>query len=75
MKCHCITEINEKLREKGFKLSDKFQMFRVTEHLGLRFALCFPIERLDGQRLKREDPKTMEISHCPFCGEKIREEE
>lgn len=69
MKCNCLNKIDEKLKEKGMKLSSKLLMFQVTEpDLGLKMVAGWPLERLDGKRMLRKDPKVMQMSHCPFCG-------
>jgi len=75
MNCSCFGDLNRALKPKGFQLSDKLSRFRVTGELGLEHTLGFPIERIDGRRLSSKDAKTVEMSHCPFCGAKISDEE
>jgi len=76
MKCECLTRIDEGLKKHGFKLSDKFLTFMVNDaDLSLHMALTWPLERLDGKRLLRKDPKGQIMSHCPFCGQPIKREE
>jgi hypothetical protein len=74
MNCKCLTKVDEKLKEKGFKLSGKLLMFGVDhDTLSMSLTCGWPLERLDGKRLSRSDPKTMQMSHCPFCGKKATE--
>lgn len=75
MNCDCITKVNARLKEQGFKLSDKFFMFAVTDDLSLEFTMGLPLERLDGKRLARKDPKTLQISFCPICGQRAHKDE
>lgn len=74
MQCDCLTTVGAKLKEQGFRLSDKFQMFKISEDMNLRLVLGFPLERLDDKRLKRSDPKTLEMTFCPFCGKQMEPE-
>ena len=64
--CHCI---DAKLKDKGFKISEKLITIRVPE---FKAVLVIPLERVDGAKLKRNDPKTVEASFCPFCGTRLK---
>ena len=56
MNCDCITLVDKELEPKGFRLSTKLFMFRVSEEtLDMRMVMVVPLERLDGGRLKRND--------------------
>lgn len=71
MNCDCIKRIDDKLKPKGLKLSKKLLLFAVGEkQLGLSMACAWPLERLDGKQLRGGDPRTLRMSHCPFCGTK-----
>ena len=74
MMCDCYQKVDEKLKPKGFKLASKLFLYKVQEaDLTLKHVMVLPVERLDGARMKRGDPKTVEISYCPFCGKKQSE--
>jgi hypothetical protein len=75
MKCNCYIDVNERLKDKGFRLSEKLFMFAVDDDLGLTLTMGIPLERLDGKRLQRKDPKTLQISFCPMCGAKQGKDE
>lgn len=69
-KCNCWWTTNNKLKEKGYKLADVCSMLAVTDNLGLHGTHGIPLERADGKKLKRSDPRMLQISYCPFCGQK-----
>lgn len=72
MKCKCLTEVDQKLKEKGFRLSKKLVMYQIDDQsLSLNLVIGWPLERLDDARLRDKDPLTMQMSFCPFCGEKL----
>jgi hypothetical protein len=70
-KCNCWDEMNERLREHGkMMLSDELNILQIDDgEAKLRRAL--PLMRLDGKKPRRDDPKHITISHCPFCGTKL----
>jgi hypothetical protein len=70
MNCNCVERIDAELENRGFRLSSRLFTFRIDENpqLNLRLTMVVPLERLDGKRLRRKDPKTLEVSYCPFCG-------
>jgi hypothetical protein len=65
--CNCWHEKDNKLREMGYKLSDACAMLQIKD-LSLTAKYGLPLQRTDGAKLKRDDPKMITISHCPFCG-------
>lgn len=73
MKCDCWQTRDDGLREKfGLKVADTCSALLINEGtLDLRGIYCLPLERVDGKKLKRSDPKFIEISFCPFCGNKL----
>lgn len=68
--CLCWSETNACLKEKGYKLADVCSMLTVTDELGLHATRGVPLERADGARLKRDDPRMLQVSYCCFCGKK-----
>jgi hypothetical protein len=74
MKCGCLERIDGELAKQGFRVSTKLFLFQVTDDLDLKMVMGLPLERLDGKRLQRKDPKTLQVSHCPFCGMKVRDD-
>ena len=62
--CNCWHETDDRLRKDGYKLADSCAMF--DRSFRVQFGL--PLQRTDGQKLKRDDPRMITISHCPFCG-------
>jgi hypothetical protein len=69
MNCKCLTKVDENLKKRGFKLSSKLLMFSVDEKtLSMKLSCGWPLERIDGKRPNRRDPKTMQMAYCPFCG-------
>jgi hypothetical protein len=70
MNCKCATRIDAELEKRGFRLSPRLFTLRIDEkpEFNLRLTMVLPLERLDGKRLARKDPKTLEVSYCPFCG-------
>lgn len=68
--CSCWSETNARLKEKGYKLADVCSMLTVTDELGLHAMRGVPLERADGARLKRDDPRMLQVSYCCFCGKK-----
>ena len=68
--CECWSTTNKRLKEQGYKLADVCSMLTVTDALGLHAPRGVPLERADGARLKRADPRMLQISYCPFCGQK-----
>jgi len=71
--CDCWSEKEAGLRKLGYKIADVCSTFQVSRDDKLDFKLRrgLPLERVDGKRLKRTDPKTITISHCPFCGKEL----
>lgn len=69
--CNCIADTDGRLREKGYKISNACSHISVTAELGLKAVYCLPVERVDGARLKRSEGRAIQISHCPFCGQKL----
>lgn len=73
MNCKCITVIDKKLEPQGLRLSDKLIGFTINEGEGnliMEMTCLWPIERLDGKKPRSAEPKTMRMTHCPFCGVK-----
>ena len=69
-KCNCLHEKDDRLREKGYKISDACLMLVLADNkLTAQYGL--PLQRTKGERMKRDDPRMITISHCPFCGKKL----
>jgi hypothetical protein len=68
--CNCWNEKDDGLRKQGFKISDACQMLEILR-LSIKAKLGLPLQRLDGAKLKRDDPRMITISFCPFCGRKL----
>lgn len=68
--CSCMEETNEGLNERGFRFSGKLRSFQIRGNT-LKHVWLLPIERTDGKRLKASDPKSISITHCPFCGKPL----
>lgn len=68
--CDCWTQKNKALESKGYILSRKLITFTMgIDSMDLMHLL--PIERLDGKRLKRNEPSGLKMTYCPFCGSKL----
>lgn len=68
--CNCWHEKDNKLREMGYKISDACAMLQI-KNLNLTSKFGLPLQRTDGAKLKRDDPRMITMSHCPFCGAKL----
>lgn len=69
--CTCWSDRDKALREGyGLKISDACEMLTIGG-LTIGHSYCLPLQRADGKKLGRNDPKTITISHCPFCGSKL----
>ena len=71
MNCKCLAEKNAELKKLGFKITPAYSMLAITEDLGLTLTHGVPLVRIDGSRLRRDDPRILQISFCPFCGTKL----
>lgn len=65
--CDCWHKTDALLRAQGFKISDACSALVLTA-VTLEARHYLPLQRVDGGRGKRSDPKGIAISHCPFCG-------
>lgn len=73
MNCDCYTKINEKLKERNLKLIGyAFIMpgFVMTPQIKTEW-----IDRDKAPRGKKTSPTAMIASHCPFCGQKIEQQQ
>jgi len=67
--CNCWSEKDDGLRKMGYKISDACSMLSLNrEALTLSGKYGLPLQRIDGAKPKRSDPKMITITHCPFCG-------
>ena len=71
--CSCWNDKDTALREKfGLKISDACSMLQLDEEkLSLSGKYGLPLQRVNGNAIKRNDPCMIQISHCPFCGKKL----
>lgn len=67
--CKCFKEVEEQLKPYGLRLTGK--VFCLAG-LSLDCNFHIPLERIDGKRLTRSGPKTLRVSHCPFCGAPVQ---
>ena len=67
--CSCWNDYDIMLREKGFKVSNACSAMNLSGgNLTVKYYL--PIQPVD-RGMKHSDPKGVEISHCPFCGQRF----
>lgn len=70
--CNCWHDRDNGLRKLGFKISDACAMLvLIKESLSLKAQFGLPIQRVDGKKFLRDDPRMITISYCPFCGAKL----
>src|SRR5258706_16303697 len=62
--CHCIEQINSKLKDKNLEIT---QMFLVNETFGLSPVLI-QVNKINPK--KRGGSPPMQAVYCPFCGVK-----
>jgi hypothetical protein len=72
LECKCWEETDAKLREHGYKLSDALSCLQWSQSRPMTVTHLLPLQRVDGKKLKRGEPGSINISHCPFCGNKYR---
>ena len=63
-RCSCWKQVNEQLSNHNTALDE---LFTLTGHHYLKVAT----HRCDK---KKKPPKSVIASHCPFCGEKLKED-
>lgn len=68
--CGCWEKMNKAVAGNGMKLSDKGTGIRIVDG-SLLVVYGVPLERLDGKKLARADPKCVLMSYCPFCGARL----
>jgi len=68
--CKCWSDMDEKLREKGYKISDSCSGIVMTATT-LEGRYYLPLQKTEGKRMGARDPKSIQITHCPFCGAKL----
>ena len=68
--CSCWETMNNLLREKGFKIADACSGFVMTP-TSLEVRRYLPLQRADGKKPKRTEPKGVSVSFCPFCGQSL----
>lgn len=68
--CNCWHTKDDGLRKMGYKISDACAMLQIKD-LNLTAKFGLPLQRTDSAKLKRDDPRMITISHCPFCGAKL----
>lgn len=69
--CTCWEKMEDRLNEKGFKISNACSAIVIKENR-LEVRRYLPLQRLDGKKPGRDQPKGVEISFCPFCGQSIK---
>lgn len=65
--CGCWAETDQGLAPQGYQVSSALSYLRVKNGAA-RVARCLPLERLDGKRMKRGEPRSIEMTFCPWCG-------
>ena len=71
--CDCFKRLDAAMKKDGVKIHSGCVRIAITPELGLADSYCLPLERLDGKKLRRNDPGSIRINHCPFCGESLPE--
>lgn len=69
MKCDCINEINEKLKEHNLRLSG--YAFMMPDFKAIITINTEWIDRDKAPKGQKRNPTKMHASHCPFCGKEI----
>ena len=72
-RCTCVKEIEDGLKEKGYKDADLVDTGFFIGDKGMTWATVSNIEYVDGQTKSGKDRiKQLPIRHeyCPFCGKK-----
>jgi len=72
--CDCINRIDNKLKERGYCLEAAW-FFSDNDKLRPILKPNVGIKRLDGKKLTDRDLQGVNITFCPFCGERYEEEE
>ncbi|MFA6962404.1 MAG: hypothetical protein WC205_16740 [Opitutaceae bacterium] len=62
--------MDNRLREKGFKIADACSALVIAGNR-LEARRYLPLQRADGKKPSRAEPKGITISHCPFCGQSL----
>ena len=62
--------MDNRLREKGFKIADACSALVIAENR-LEARRYLPLQRADGKKPSRAEPKGITISFCPFCGQSL----
>jgi len=71
--CKCWEETDAKLRKQGYKLSEALSCFQWSQAGPMTVTRLLPLQRVDYKKLKRGEPGSINISHCPFCGQQYRQ--
>lgn len=66
--CNCWEETDQKLQGKGFRLAPSLSALSWRQFGSCPLIRLLPLTRADGTKVKRGEPSTLQISHCPFCG-------
>ncbi len=69
--CDCWEQTDLKLKERGFRLASSLSALKWAPSGSLPVLRLLPLERADGKKPRVGDPKTLEMSFCPFCGKAI----
>jgi hypothetical protein len=69
--CNCHDETATQLRAEGLQISDKCEAIRIS-NLKLTGHLGFPLQTIEGKKPKRNQPKFLFLTFCPFCGKKYQ---
>jgi len=67
-KCNCWDKLNEKLKEHSqMQLSEACRILQIDDG-DMKLRMVLPLTRLDGKKPRGDDPETITMSNCPFCG-------
>jgi hypothetical protein len=69
MNCNCITELDEKLKDKNLTITGVTLL--LPDFKTVPVIACGWLRRQDAPKGKRNNPPPLIASHCPFCGEKV----
>ena len=68
--CNCWVETDAKLNAMGYRIATSLSCLSWQKVGSLPVTWILPLEKADGKKVKRSEPGSIQMSHCPFCGQK-----
>lgn len=68
--CNCWEKMNKELEKQGLRLSSACEAIRMKKN-GLEWMGVLPLQTVDGKKPGKKQVKVIEMTHCPFCGQKM----